>query len=53
MCILEKHLSTQNNWPISIKLGTNISCVMGIQVYSNKGQNPLQRVDNHKSAELR
>jgi hypothetical protein len=30
ICILERII-----WPISIKLGTNISCLMGIQVYSN------------------
>jgi hypothetical protein len=24
--------------PIAIKLGTNISCMVGIQVYSNEGQ---------------
>jgi hypothetical protein len=30
-------------WPISIKLGTNYSCMKGIQVYSNEGPSPLQR----------
>jgi hypothetical protein len=38
--------------PISIKLGTNISFIIGIQVYSNEGPNLLQREDNHKSAEI-
>jgi hypothetical protein len=37
---------------ISIKLGTNISCMMGIQVYSNEGPSPLQSGDNHKSAKI-
>jgi hypothetical protein len=27
-------------------------CMMGIQVYSNGGPNPLQRGDNHKSAKI-
>jgi hypothetical protein len=35
-----------------IKLGTNISCMMGIQVYSNEGPSPLPRGDNHKSAKI-
>jgi hypothetical protein len=26
--------------------------MMGIQIYSNKGSNPLQRGDNHKSAKI-
>jgi hypothetical protein len=30
-------------WPISIKLGTNISCMMEIKFYSNEGPSPLQR----------
>jgi hypothetical protein len=34
-------------FPISIKLGPNISCMMGIQVYSNEGRNPLQRGNNN------
>jgi hypothetical protein len=33
VCILERII-----WPISIKLGTNISCMMEIQVYSNEVQ---------------
>jgi hypothetical protein len=41
--IEKKNLLKQNIWPISIKLGTNIFCMMGIQVYTNKGPNPLQR----------
>jgi hypothetical protein len=52
-CILERILLKWNNWPISIKLGTNISCMMGIQVYSNEGPRPLQREDNHKSTKNR
>jgi hypothetical protein len=47
-----KNLLKWNIWPISIKLGTNISCMMGIQVYSNEGPSPLQRGDNHKSAKI-
>jgi hypothetical protein len=35
--------------PISIKLGTNISCMIGSQIYSNEGSNPFQKVDNHKN----
>jgi hypothetical protein len=35
-----------------IKLGKNISSMMGIQVYSNEGPNPLQRGDNHKSTQI-
>jgi hypothetical protein len=46
ICILERIL-IWNIWPVSIKLGTNISCMMGI--YSNEGPSPLQR-GNHKSA---
>jgi hypothetical protein len=38
--------------PIEIKLGKNISCMMGIQVYSNEGSNPLQRGDNHKNTQI-
>jgi hypothetical protein len=33
-----KNLLKLNIFPISIKLGTNISCMMGIQVYSNEVQ---------------
>jgi hypothetical protein len=29
--------------PISIKLGTNRSCMKGIQVYLNEGLSPLER----------
>jgi hypothetical protein len=50
--IEKKILSSRTSRPISIKLGTNISCMMGIQVYSNEGQSPLQRRDNHKSAKI-
>jgi hypothetical protein len=38
-----KNLLKLSIWPISNKFGTNISCLMGIQVYSNKGPSPLQR----------
>jgi hypothetical protein len=37
ICILERNI-----WPISIKLGTNIFFMMGIQGYSNEGPSPLQ-----------
>jgi hypothetical protein len=53
ICILERILILRLNiWPISIKLGANISYVMGTQVYSNVGPSPLKRGDNHKSAEI-
>jgi hypothetical protein len=51
MFILKKKISRTSN-PIAIKLGTNISCMMGIQVYSNEVPSPLQRGDNHKSAKI-
>jgi hypothetical protein len=41
-----KHLANFN------QLGTNISCMMGIQVYSNEVLSPLQRGDDHKSVKL-
>ena len=44
-----KNLLKWNIRPISIKLGTNISCMIGIQIYSNEGSCPLQRGDNHKN----
>jgi hypothetical protein len=47
ICILERIILKWNIFPISIKLGTNISCMMGIQVYSNEGPSPLQRGNNH------
>jgi hypothetical protein len=28
------------------------TCMVGIQVYSNKSPNPLQRGNNHKSAKI-
>jgi hypothetical protein len=46
-----KSLFKRNIFPISIKVGTNISCMIGIQVYS-KVPSPLQRGDNHKSAKI-
>jgi hypothetical protein len=45
---IEKNLLKLNIFPISIKLGTNNFCMMGIQVYPI----PLQRGDNHKSAKI-
>jgi hypothetical protein len=33
-----KNLLKRNIWPISIKVGAHISCMMGIQVYSNEIQ---------------
>jgi hypothetical protein len=47
ICILERNI-----WWISIKLGTNISSMMGIEVYSNEGPSRLQRGDNHKSSKI-
>jgi hypothetical protein len=38
----------RTNKPNSIKLGINYPWVKGIQVCSNKGQGPLQRLDNKK-----
>jgi hypothetical protein len=35
-----------------MKLGTNISCMMGIKIYSNEYPSPLQRGDNQKSAKI-
>jgi hypothetical protein len=34
----------------SIKLGTSISSMIGIQIYSNEGSSHLLRGDNHKNA---
>jgi hypothetical protein len=47
-----KNLLKRNIYRISIKLGTNISCMMGIQVYSDEGPNPLQRGYHQKSAKI-
>jgi hypothetical protein len=44
-----KNLLKWNIRPISIKLGTNISCMIGIQIYSNEGSSPLQRGNDHKN----
>jgi hypothetical protein len=38
--------------PISIKPGTNHSCVKGILNSSNRGPGPLQRGDNYKNAKI-
>jgi hypothetical protein len=51
MFVLKKIFSRTSR-PIAIKLGTDISCMMGIQVYSNEGPSPLQRGNNHKSAKV-
>jgi hypothetical protein len=42
MFILKKKIFSRTCMPIAIKLGTNISCMMGIQVYSNEGPSPFQ-----------
>jgi hypothetical protein len=42
----------RNIWPISIKLGTNISCMMGIEVYSNEVQVLFKGGDNHNSVKI-
>jgi hypothetical protein len=52
MFILRKKISSRTSRLIAIKLGKDISCMMGIQVYSNEGPSPLQRGDNHKSAKI-
>jgi hypothetical protein len=36
----------------SIKLGTNYPWVKRIQVYSNKGPGPFQRVGNHENVKM-
>jgi hypothetical protein len=38
--------------PILTRLGTNHPWVKGIQVFSSKGPDPLQRVDNHKNVKV-
>jgi hypothetical protein len=45
-----KNLFKRNICPISIKLGTNIYCMMGIQVYLRS--KPSSKGDNHKSAKI-
>jgi hypothetical protein len=48
--IIEKKIFfSRTSRPIAIKFGTNMSCMMGIQVYSNEGPSPLQRGDNQKN----
>jgi hypothetical protein len=49
---IEKKIFSRTSRPIAIKLITNISCMMGIQIYSNEGPSPLQRGDNHKCAKI-
>jgi hypothetical protein len=44
-----KNLLKWNIRSISIKRGTNISCMIGIQIYSNEFSSPLQRGHNHKN----
>jgi hypothetical protein len=44
MFILKKKIFfSRTSRPFAIKLGTNISCMMGIQVYSNEHPSPFQR----------
>jgi hypothetical protein len=44
MFILKKESSPEPaGHALAIKLGTDISCMMGIQVFSNESQSPLQR----------
>jgi hypothetical protein len=43
-----KNLLKGNIRPILIKLGTYISCMIGIQIHSNEGSSPLQRGDKRK-----
>jgi hypothetical protein len=50
--VIGKNLLKWNIFPISIKLGTNISCMIGIEFFSNEGSSPLQRGDNHKNAKI-
>jgi hypothetical protein len=47
-----KNLLKWNVWPISIKLGTNISCMMGNHVYPNEGPSPFQREDYNESVKI-
>jgi hypothetical protein len=48
-----KNLLKWNIRPISIKVGTNISCMIRIQIYSNEGSSPLQRGGGyHKNAKI-
>jgi hypothetical protein len=53
MFILKKKIFSRTSRPFLIKLCTNISCMMGIQVYSNEGLSPLQREIITKSAQNR
>jgi hypothetical protein len=43
ICILERIFQNENIRLIAIKLGSNISCMIEIQIYSNEGSCPLQR----------
>jgi hypothetical protein len=49
MFILKKNSSPEPAGQFQSNL-VQTYCMMGIQVYSNEGQSPLQRADNHKSA---
>jgi hypothetical protein len=37
---------------MAIKLGTNTSCMMGVQIYSNEGPSPLQKGNIYKSEKI-
>jgi hypothetical protein len=47
-----KKIFSKTSGSISIKLGTNHPWVRGIINCSNKGPDPLQRGDNHKSVKM-
>ena len=49
---LFKNLLPQNNWPISTKLGTKHSLVVGIQVCSNEGRHHFPRGNNYKKVKI-
>jgi hypothetical protein len=40
-CVYWEESVKSNMWPIQIKLGTNHSCIKGIQVHLNEGTSPL------------
>jgi hypothetical protein len=47
-----KNIFFRTTEPNSIKLGTNYPWVKRIQACSDKGQDPLQRGDNHKNVNM-
>jgi hypothetical protein len=49
---IEKKSSPKPAGQLQSNLVQTLSCMMGIQVYSNEGPSPLQRGDNHKSAKI-